>query len=105
MRSTGNAAEKVWIREDKELESGLEAVCKNKKKWENRTWKTDKKYIDRKSSFKWAREVCGFMRKTSDCGVEVRLFEDKKKCGMVEEEICVLCSVEDVKCFVLESGV
>ena len=47
----------------------------------------------------------GFMRKTSDCGVEVRLFEDKKKCGMVEEEICVLCSVEDVKCFVLESGV
>ena len=50
MRSTGNAAEKVWIREDKELESWLEAVCKKKKKkkWENRTWKTDKKYRQKK---------------------------------------------------------
>ena len=48
MRSTGDAAQKVWIREDKELESGLEAVCKNKKKWENRTCKTDKKYRQKK---------------------------------------------------------
>ena len=33
------------------------------------------------------------------------LFEDKKRCGMVEEDRCVLCNggkVEDVKHFVLE---
>ena len=50
--------------------------------------------------------TCG---RTVEVPVEVRvytgLFEDKKRCGMVEEDRCVLCNgwkVEDVKHFVLE---
>ena len=110
---------KYGLEEAEEEESGSAAAWK--RKIEKQNWEDWQEEVDRKSSLKWYKKVKEEYGPEKYVGsweghVAVRLkfrlrsgsaglFEDKKRCGMVEEDRCVLCNggkVEDVKHFVLE---